>query len=65
MDTACWPPPGQEIFSKAQVGSEDGGTVFAACHCQAWREGGFTTSDDATAALVAHRGESPIGGPDA
>lgn len=68
LDTACWPQPGQEIFSKSLVSTDSPSTFFSQCHCMQWRQGGFDTADLATAALVAHRGEFPpprTGGTDA
>lgn len=61
MDTACWPPPGQDFLSRSLSGSENGPTFFVRCHCLEWQEGGFETPSAATDALVAHRGESPPG----
>lgn len=58
MTNPCWPPAGYEILSKAVSSSDDGG-FFVVCHCQQWSATGLESSNAATDALVAHRGESP------
>lgn len=58
MTQACWPPVGQDITSKATVGTDSPSSFYAQCHCVSWRKGGFDTADSATLALVEHRGET-------